>query len=35
VNIRNINREIEFQVELSYDHCDVDLDVPVEMEKCG
>src|ERR1700730_16705415 len=30
----NINREIEFRVELSYNHCGVDLDVPVEMEKC-
>jgi hypothetical protein len=30
---RNINREIEFRIELSYNHCGVDLDVPVEMEK--
>ena len=30
----NINREIEFRVELSHNHCGVDLDVPVEMEKC-
>jgi hypothetical protein len=31
---RNINREIEFCVELSCNHCGVDLDMPVEMEKC-